>query len=195
MQQPKEKILAMFNSKEKIIIATLIAVIIIGTAWGILKYKNRNNPENKEQVYEALVNIVDQKASDPVEDARSSLKKGDVTAYFPEGHSWSDTEKNSYLIVKLKLKPADAAKLMEAVTKETPLSPPLDKGGSEGGSAPFQGGNERGPEGPRPPAGGETVRARQYFLNLPSFDVQKFWETQTQPFGDKIFGSGIIKKK
>ncbi len=174
------------NPKKFIILIVIVTLIIAAIIGGVIlwkKYKDNQKPENQPQVYEALVNVVDQKTGDPVEDARSSLKKGDVIAYFPAGHSWSDTEKNSYLIVKLKLKAEDAAKLMAAETKEikdTEKSP-------DGKSSSPADGDIR----PRT----ETVRARQYFLNLPKFDVQKFWETQQQPFGDKIFSESIIDKK
>jgi hypothetical protein len=168
--------LKIVNKKRFIAFIAVVVLLIAGTVWGVIKFKNRNNPANQEQVYEALVNVVDQKTSDPVEDARSSLKKGDVIAYFPEGHNWSDTEKNSYLIVKLKLKAADAAKLMEAVTKEGKEVESQSTGAMVGKRL-------------------ETVRARKYFLNLPEFDVQKFWSNQQQPFADKVFTSSIIDKK
>lgn len=164
----------------------VVIIIVAGAVWGIIKFKNRNNPENQPQVYDALVNVVDQKTNDPVEDAKSSLKAGDVIVYFPEGHPWSDTEKNSYLIVKLKLKPADAAKLTQAKTVESkkPTSP---AGGQET--------NNKEQAGPGAGSQTETVLARQYRLNLPSFDVQKFWGDHQQPFADKIFNSSIIQKK
>lgn len=193
----------MFKIVNKKRFFTLIAIVVLLIAlsvWGIFKYKNRNNPENQEQIYEALVNIVDQKSGDPVEDARSSLKKGDVIAYFPEGHSWSSTEKNSYLIVKLKLKKEDAAKLMEAETKPG-KEVELPSGSSTSKDKPAFWGQEKvsaTPENKTPKDMGprqETVRARKYFLDLPSFDVQKFWETQAQPFGDKVFSASIIDKK
>ncbi len=164
------------NPKKLIFLVAIVILLIIGAIWSIIKFKDRNNPENQSQVYEALVNVVDQKTGDPVEDARSSLKKGDVIAYFPAGHSWSDTEKNSYLIVKLKLKEEDAAKLMSAETREIKDA-------------------KKDPNGKDMRPQTETIRARMYFLNLPDFDVQKFWETQQQPFGDKIFSASIIDKK
>lgn len=168
----------LFNSKKKLIIWVIVVLAALGV-WGGLRLKNRNNPENQPQVYEALVNIVDQKTSDPVEDARSSLKKGDVIAYFPEGHSWSDTEKNSYLIVKIKLTSEEAAKLTQAKTKEVKKE------------------KEKGPDGKEIDMGPEmeTVLAREYFLDLPGYDVQKFWSTQEQPFKDKVFDDGVIEKK
>jgi hypothetical protein len=164
------------NPKKFSIFIAIIVFLIAGSIWGILKFKNRNVAIDQEQVYEVLVNIADQKAGDPVEDARSSLKKGDVIAYFPEGHSWSDTEKNSYLIIKIKLKPDDAEKLLAAETKEIKNS-------------------EKSPEGKEMGPQQETVRARKYFLDLPDFDTQKFWGDQIQPFADRVFDGGIIDKK
>jgi hypothetical protein len=163
---------------------TLFIIAIIGGVMLWQKHKDNQNPENQPQVYEALVNIVDQKTGDPVEDARSSLKKGDVIAYFPEGHSWSDTEKNSYLIIKIKLKTDDAAKLLEAETKEVKEAKPPTTETAEGGLA----SKEMGPRM-------ETVRARKYFLDLPDFDTQKFWGDQIQPFADRVFDDAILKKK
>jgi hypothetical protein len=114
-----------------------------------------------------------------VEDARSSLKKGDVIVYFPEGHAWSGTERISYLIVKLKLRPDEAKKLTEAETKKiTPPAPPSPS------SADATAGKRM-----------ETVRARKYRLDLPDFDVQKFWGDHAQPFEGKVFDGGAIDKK
>jgi hypothetical protein len=157
-----------------------ILLIIGGIVMGIVawkKHKTNQLPENQPQTYEALVMVSDQKVADPVEDARSSLKKGDVIAYFPEGHPWSDTEKISYLIIKIKLKPDEAAKLTQ---------PKTQPGKSSG---------QKGPDGKEMPPQQETVLARQYRLKLPSFDLQKFWENHEQPFKDKVFDGGMIQKK
>jgi hypothetical protein len=173
-------------NKKKFAMTIAIGVLLVaGIVFGILawkKHKDNKNPENQPQVYEALVNIVDQKAGDSAEDARSSLKKGDVIAYFPEGHPWSETESISYLIVKIKLKPDEAAKLTEAETKEIKKEKTKEKGPD---------GKEIEDMGPQM----ETVRARKYQLNLPSFDLQKFWENHEQPFKDKVFSGSIINKK
>ena len=141
-----------------------IAILLItGITSGIVawkKHRNNQKTENQPQVYEALVNIVDQKVTDSVEDARSSLKKGDVIVYFLAGHPWSETEKNSYLILKIRLRPSEAVKLTEAKMKKA-----------------------------------EAVLARQYRLEFPDFDLQKFREDHHQPFSDEIFSEEIIKKK
>jgi hypothetical protein len=171
------------NHKKTAVISGAVVLVAAGTLAGILGWKNykyNHDPKNQPQVYEALVNVVDQKSGNPTEDARSSLKKGDVIAYFPAGHPWSDTEKISYLIVKIKLTPADAAKLTQPKTQKS-KEVALPKGSPTSEKSPGQ--------------QTETILARQYRLKLPSFDIQKFWENHQQPFGDKIFDSGLIQKK
>jgi hypothetical protein len=173
----------LFNSKRKLIFWAII-IALGATAyfiWG-------RGGKKETAVYEAMVNVVDQKTNDPVEDARSSLKKNDVIAVFPEGHSWSDTEKFSYLIVKIKMTADDMAKLTQAKTKEVKR----EKGDERGVNG------EKGVNGETPEDMGpqmETVLARQYYLNLPDYDVKKFWSQQKQPFEGKVFSDSIIKKK
>lgn len=167
------------NKKRFFLVIIIFLAVIFGAVWGTLKFKNRNNQEKKKQVFEALVNIVDQKVSDPIEDARGSLKKGDVIAIFPEGHSWSETEKNSYLIIKLKIYQEDADKLLKAETKEVKNKNRKDGEQEEKDMMPEM----------------EIVKARMYRLDLPDFDTQKFWGGGGQPFADKIFTSSIIEKK
>ena len=177
-----------FKTKRTIVFAAAV-LIIAGIVFGVVawkKHKSSQKPENQPQVWEALVMIADQKTVDPVEDARSSLKKGDVIAYFPAGHPWSETEKISYLIVKIKLKPDEAAKLTEAKTKEVKRDVKADNGSN--GESPS---DARALEGKQT----ETVLARQYRLRLPGFDLQKFWGDHQQPFSDKVFSDSIIDKK
>ena len=154
-------------TKKKIII--LVAIIIVAVA-GYFLYKKYYHPkEDTRSVYEALVNVVDQKSGNAEEDRRSSLKKGDVIAVFPEGHPWTDTEKTSYLIVKIKLEAEDVTKLTEGVTKEAK---------KEGEEAPQQ----------------ETVQARKYNLDISIPTVNEIM-TKGQPYKDKIFTKSVIDEK
>ncbi len=176
------------NRKKLAIFIVASLLLIAGIIWGIVAivkhYKGGDDPKNQPQVYEALVNIVDQKSNDPVEDSRANLKAGDVIAYFPEGHLWSETERISYLIVKIKLKPDEAAKLTQPQTKEIKREEAGMKG--ENGEAP----KDMGPQM-------ETVRARAYRVKIEklNFDVQKFWENHEQPDQTKIYDGGMIEKK
>jgi hypothetical protein len=162
-------------TKRKIIITIVVVAVIIGGIFGWKKYKNyKAGKEQSMSVWEALVMPADQKASDPVEDARASLKAGDVIAIFPEGHPWSDTEKTSYLIVKIKTTQENAQKLLQPVTKEI----------KNNAKNPDR--KDMGPEM-------EAVRARKYKLDVkipPVNDIMK-----GQPYADKVFDEGIIREK
>jgi hypothetical protein len=173
------------NRKRTIAFAAAAILIVGGIVWGIVALVKNKGGEgdrgNQSQVYEALVAVTDQKSGDPAEDARANLKAGDVISIRPEGREWSETERISYLIIKLKLKKEDADKLTQAQTKEV-----KEEKGVKG--------EEKGKEmGPRQ----ETVRARAYRLKIEKldFDLQKFWENQRQPYPDKIFDKGLIEKK
>jgi hypothetical protein len=145
--------------------------------------RHRNHNENQGSVYEALVMPKDQTNADPQEDARSSLKAGDVMGIFPEGHVWSDTEKQSYLLLKLTLTDAEAQELTQPQTKSSG-SPASDKtlGPPSDGMA-LAGKQE------------ETVRARAYRLKIETlqFDPNTIWKAQ--PFPDKVFDDKLIEKK
>jgi len=155
-------------NKKRLIILAIIAIVLIGSYF--LYRKLQSPKEDTSSVYEALVQVVDQKSGNAEEDKRASLKKGDVIAYFPEGHPWTETEKTGYLIVKIKLAAEDAAKLTEAVTVET------QHAASEGGPQV------------------ETIRARKYTLDVDVPTVNDIME-KGQPYKDKVFGKGVIEER
>jgi hypothetical protein len=118
------------SSKSKItLIIIFTTTIIIGI--GIFVFldkifeKNKKNEvkeKNKEiKVFEVLVAVREQENSDPVEDKRNSMKKGYVIGVYPEGHSWSDTEKISYLILKMNLTEDQKMKLTQSIEQEISL--------------------------------------------------------------------------
>lgn len=135
-------------------------------------------------VYEALVAVTDQKAGDPAEDLRSSLKAGDVLVILPEGHSWSDTEKNSYLLIKMKLTEEQAKNLTQPEQKERK---------QEARNTEQKAQSKEDSGGPQM----ETIRARAYRLKIETlgFDVQKFWENPVQPYLNQTFDKKLIEKK
>lgn len=167
-------------------ISLLALALIAVMAGGFFLVKKKLIKSTPTKIYEALVAVTDQKASDPAEDLRSSLKTGDVITILPEGHQWSDTEKTSYLILKLKLTEDQAQKLAQPETKK--IDP--EKAGLSAGQSPALDAKEREPRQ-------ETVRARQYRLKIETlgFDVQKFWQEQKQPYPDKIFDWKLTEKK
>ena len=157
-------------SKRKFIIPIIIILVLIGSYVAYKKY--RQPKEDTRSVYEAMVQVVDQKSGNEEEDRRASLKKGDVIAYFPEGHPWTETEKTGYLIVKIKLTSEDAAKLTEAVTKNVETQDPASSGASQQ----------------------ETIQARKYTLDIDVPTVNELME-KGQPYKDKVFEKGIIEEK
>lgn len=173
------------DPKRFIIFISIISLIIISIISGViflLKDKNESERdtssrvptvENTRQVYEVLVQIADQTSDDLEEDKSSSLKTGDVIAIFPENHSWSETEKISNLILKIKLTEKDGNKLLEPVTKE------IDSNDKE--------------KRPRT----ETIRARKYRIRIENldFDLQKFWDNPIQPYFNQIFDDSVIQEK
>lgn len=169
-------------SKKPLIIFLAVIILAVGGYFGYKKYqKNSLEKEKTESVYEVLVQLSDEKVNDPVEDARSSLKRGDVIAYVPEGHQWSDTERISYLIVRLKLTPEDAQKLMEPDTKPSSVKTPEGKDQPKDSLAQT-----------------ETVRARKYQIDLGKLgekDLTINDLSKGQPTGDKVFGASVIRKK
>ncbi len=155
-----------FQNKKRFTVLAVAAVLILsGLAFGVCKYKLA--AENKKQLYEALTEMRGEEA-------------GDAIAVLPAGHQWSETERTSYLILKIRLTPEDAAKLTQPETREA--KPPL---GSEASK------DEKRDMGPQL----ETVRARAYRLKIETldFNLDEIWKGQ--PYADKVFDEDLIQKK
>ena len=160
------------NKKKIIIILIIFAAVIIA---GIFAWKKFKKPkEDTRSVYEALVQVVDQTSGNPEEDKRSALKQGDVIAVLPEGHIWTDTERTSYLIVKIKITAEDAAKLMEPVTKEIKRE---KKEGEQEAISEL-----------------ETVQPRKYYLDVDIPSVNELM-LKGQPYKEKIFSNSAIEER
>lgn len=131
-------------------------------------------PSAPQTVYEMVVQVRDQPDEDPVEDARTNMKKGDVLVAFPVGHKWSETEKTSYLILKMKLTQEQLKKL---------TTPEKEQAEQESGDA----------KAKHPPA--KIIRMRPYRIKIEqlNFNLDDF--SNGQPFTDKIFGWEIVEKK
>ncbi len=85
----------------------LIILLVAGGYWLAGKLIDYYSTE----VYSVAIMARSQFNRDPVEDARSSLKYGDVLTIQPANHSWSDLEKISYLIIKMNLTKSQVIKL------------------------------------------------------------------------------------
>lgn len=143
---------------------------------------NQSSEETKGEthLYEALVQPFGEKPENPLTQENSALSQGEVVVIFPEGHLWSETEKTSYLILRLNITEEEAQQLVEAETQGIDL----EETKTEEGTAPL-------------PLKRETLRARKYRLKLEelNFDLQKFWENPTQPYENQIFDSLLIEEK
>jgi hypothetical protein len=145
-------------------LAILAAVVIIA---GIFYYALQKYIywRSEQYTYIAQVQIYNVRMEDPVEDARASFKVGDVMAIYPKGHHWADAEIRGYLLLKLKIIPEEAAKLMKSDTKEVA------------------------------PSRQEITRLRSYHvkMNKLKFNPDDIWKGQT--FDRKVFTMNIIEKK
>ena len=72
-------------------------------------FETTNRPGT--QVYDVLIKLNDNHHSDPQEDARGCFKHGDVVTVRPTGFAWSETERNSFLIVQVYLTEKEAVQL------------------------------------------------------------------------------------
>ncbi len=66
----------------------------------------------KVNLYDVVIKLNDNTLSDDfIKDSRGSFKAGDVIMIVPAGHTWTETEKNSFLIVQMFLTKEETVKL------------------------------------------------------------------------------------
>ncbi|TSD00926.1 MAG: hypothetical protein Athens071425_532 [Parcubacteria group bacterium Athens0714_25] len=187
---------------KKVIIIIAVGVLILGSL-GIWKFwgdDNESSEENTKQVYQAIVAIRDQKSSDPVEDARSSLKAGDVILVKSgENNPWSDTEKASNLILKMELNEEQAQKLVESVTEKLGKDEKKSQLAEYEKSMKENGGQLDGEEMKRYEEeldGQENVVVlRKYRIDFDEIDFAPEDLGKGQPFPDKVFDWKIVEEK
>ena len=164
--------------KKNIINIILVTLAVLIAAAIILKLpKNfrelKDEKAQQQQIYAAAVQIRDQHNSDPEEDARTCLKKGDVLLVLPEDHTWSKTELISSLILKMKMTEEQAAKLTQPIKKES---------------------GEKREDGE--PEEKEVIKMRKYRIKIEelNFDIEKL--SEGQPFENKMFNwEDIVEEK
>lgn len=86
----------------------------------IFFWKTRENRREKSDkiIYEAMVQTQGRDKYETVEERSTFLENGDVVVIYPEGHSWTDSEREK-LIIKLEITAQQAQSLMEADVTET----------------------------------------------------------------------------
>lgn len=172
------------SSKKTIIIALVVlSVVVIGSFVGYKALK----PQPKK-VYEALIQVRSQSNPDPAEDVKTSLKAGDVLVVLPEGHNWSQTERVSYLILKMNLTEEQARKLLEPEEKVEMVNLPKEE---------IEQAKKEGQKIEKEREQRTTLRTRRYRIMIeeidPSFDPNVLLERQ--PFLDKTYDWKIVEKK
>lgn len=186
--------LSIKRNPKKVVIFLLILALIVVAGWLVKKYVFKNKPK---EVYDVAVMVREQKSSDPKEDARSSLKIGDVLLAKKSGHQWSRTEKISYLILKMDLTPEQFQKLTEPVTKK------LTKDEKAKEMEQFKQGRENIPEEEikrfkeELAQRRETVVMRKYRIKMEKYfpDFKPNDLIKGQPFDGEVFDWKIVEKK
>ena len=163
----------------------LLVAIIFGGIW----FFGRDKKDDPIKVYDVAVQLKDQKNSDPEEDAKNSLKAGDAALVRETGREWSNTEKISYLIIKMKIRQSQAQKLMESETKKLSEKEAIERGLAD---------EERMKEmtkEERKEALKEVVRLRKYRIKIEELDFDPMRVREAQPFPNQEFGWKIVERK
>ncbi len=168
----------MFEKYKKIIIFLLVMFIIgiiIFFVFKVAKKRINDDGENKnndKKKYEVLVFIRNQTNSNPEEDRRTSMKKGYVVGVYDDGHKWSKSEKNSYLILKMMLTEKQKEKLMQSITKKKKTKSKSDEIDGE-----------------------EIIGLRAYKISLKKVGFTDPKQLKSgQPFEDSVFDWSVVEK-
>jgi len=170
------------GKKKAAIALGALAVVAVGAYYGWQYFKPK-----EYKIYEALIAVRSQANSDPVEDAKNSLKAGDVLLTLPEGHKWSDTEKVSYLILKMRLTAEQAQTLVSPEERKAVEIKPVTEEEKK------QAAERKKAEGDRDRM--ETVRARRYRIKIEELNINADAIISAQPYPDKVFDWKIVEKK
>ena len=175
-----------------IIILAICFLIIIG---GYFSFRKIFKPDPK-QIYEVAVMVRDQYNSNPEEDKKTSLKIGDVLVVQKVGHNWSNTEKVSYLILKMNLTEKQKAKLTQAKEKEIKfknLTKEEQARIKEEKKRAKDSGEEYHEEQKT-----EILIAREYYIDLSKEEFKGFSANNLlsgQPYIDDVFDWDIVERK
>lgn len=171
------------NKYKKIIIKSVIilAVVVAGffLAYRIWFY-------SPVHIYEVAVQVRDQINPNAAEDAKTSLKKGDVIVVLPEGHKWSDTEKISYLLLKMRISEKQAEALVSADAVEKKVEVPVGPDGPSVGSG--QAKKEKQTQA-------EVRRTRLYRIKTEELKINADDLLVAQPYLRRVFDWNIVEQK
>jgi hypothetical protein len=173
----------------RLIVFVLVVIALLGGIfWLVNKFiiqKIFDGGETKN--YQVLVKTYDDKLSDPEEDRRSSMKKGYVVGVYEENHQWSDSEKVSYLILKMSLNEKEVQKITEQVKEEIDIKTLPEE---QQKMMKEQKKEERNPDDLT-----RVVLARKYKIDLEKIGFSDMNVLlQGQPFEGQVFDWEIVEK-
>ncbi|MDX9855990.1 MAG: hypothetical protein WC260_04255 [Candidatus Pacearchaeota archaeon] len=161
------------------IIAFILAVAVSGAIWIFMKTSEDDWGGEKAR-YEVLVSVRDEMSPDPEEDRRSSMKKGYVIGVYDEGQKWSDTERISFLILKMELTQEQKEKLTRPIEKESEREKSAE---------------EKEREGEEDMKEMETISIREYKIDLEKIGFEDPNSLlKGQPFEREVFGWEVVEK-
>lgn len=170
------------NLKSKnFLIAGIIVLLVVLVGYFFMSEKNNKAPK---KVYEVAVRVVSQNNSNKEEDLKTSLKYGDVLLVAENEHKWSNTEKISYLILKMELSDEEKVNIVSPKTQKVDL----DKLSEEERKMM----EERGEDDRL-----ETVIAREYRINMEKYfpEFKSLDLLNKQPYQEKVYDWKIVEKK
>lgn len=166
-----------------IVFLALVAGLIYGIGWSVNRFILKGKWGGGEtKVYQVLVSVYDDKNSDPIEDKKSSMKKGYVIGVYDENHDWSETEKVSYLILKMSLNEKEVEKIIQPIQKKIDIKTLTEEQ------------QQMMKEEKNAEVQKETVSAREYKIDLEKIGFSDPNALlQGQPFEGKIFDFKIVE--
>jgi hypothetical protein len=166
------------DPKKKKILIAIIIVFLISSGFAIYKVFH----QAPKKIYEVAIMVRSQHNNDPNEDARTSLKVGDVLVVKPEGHKWSKTEKVSYLIIKMNLTEDQSHILAQPREREVKKSELSEKEKKTTKNTNY--------------IRKETIIAREYRIKIEKFkDFNSKMLIKGQPYMEKVYGWDMVEKK
>ena len=165
----------------------LFVLVIVGVVyvifWSVKKFVVDEWSGGEVRTYQVLAAVYDEKNSDPIEDKKSSMKKGYVIGVYEENHEWSETEKVSYLILKMSLNEKEVDKITQPIQKKIDIKTLTEEQ------------QQMMKEEKNAEVQKETVSARQYKIDLEKIGFSDPNALlQGQPFEGKIFDFKIVTK-
>lgn len=182
------KIIKQINYHDyRVIIVISFLLILLG--WGGYVLTKKLIYYFSKQTYEAVIVVRNQYNPDPIQDAKTSLKYGDVLALKEEGHNWSEIERISYLIIKLELNRSQAAKITQSKYQKTKYENLTEEERRELNERLK---NEGLKEVPR-----EVMLARQYRINMEENfkDFDPLVLLHKQPYQYQVYDWGVVERK